>query len=94
MADSSLIEIIDKSENEAFSDIFIEDDESIDEAEETITDIKVASPIISPIWKFFTRKEKIEKNQEGDEQLIKYIHCNIGECFLSANNSTTTSNVT
>ncbi|GBC48818.1 zinc finger BED domain-containing protein RICESLEEPER 2-like [Rhizophagus irregularis DAOM 181602=DAOM 197198] len=98
MADSSLIEIIDESENEAFSDIFIEDefifnpedDESIDEAEETITDIKVASPIISPIWKFFTRKEKIEKNQEGDEQLIKYIHCNIGECFLSANNSTTT----
>ncbi|UZO09388.1 uncharacterized protein OCT59_029616 [Rhizophagus irregularis] len=66
MADSSLIEIIDESENEAFSDIFIEDefifnpedDESIDEAEETITDIKVASPIISPIWKFFTRKEK------------------------------------
>lgn len=70
MADLSLIEIIDESENKAFSDIFIEDefnfnpkdDESIDEAEETITDIKVASPIISPIWKFFTWKEKTEKN--------------------------------
>lgn len=45
---------------------------------------------ISDIWKFFTRKEKITKDQNGDEQIENFILCNIGQCHLSAKNSTTT----
>ncbi|GBB94704.1 hypothetical protein RclHR1_00240052 [Rhizophagus clarus] len=96
MTDSFLIEIVDESEEEIFSDIFVEDefifnledDQSIDKVTE-ITDRKAASTT-SPVWQFFTRKEKTKKDQDGIEQTVRYIHCNIGECHLSANNSTST----
>jgi hAT family C-terminal dimerisation region/Domain of unknown function (DUF4413) len=98
MADSFLIDVVEENDDEIFSDIFVEDelifnfedDQSVDEAAEITTSKKTVSSTVSPIWKFFTRKEKIEKDQNDDEQIIKYIHCNIGECHLSANNSTTT----
>ena len=48
------------------------------------------SSTTSPVWKFFTRKEKIIENQSGEEQIVKYIHCNVGECQLSGTNSTST----
>lgn len=76
IADSFLIEIVDKSEEEIFSDIFIEDefifnlefedDQSVDEVMEIITDKRTASTT-SPVWQFFTRKEKTMKNQNGDK---------------------------
>jgi hypothetical protein len=42
------------------------------------------------IWKFFTRKEKIIKDQSGNEKIEHIIFCNVGNCHLSPNNSTTT----
>ena len=48
------------------------------------------SKTVSDVWKFFTRKEKVTKNQDGSEVIEQIILCNVGQCQLSSNNSTTT----
>lgn len=61
MTDSLLIKIVDKDEEEVFSDIFIDDEfiynfedkQSVDEVTEIITDRKIVC-ITSPVWQFFT----------------------------------------
>src|SRR5277367_969718 len=96
---SSILEVEEDNEYDSFLyDVFI--DEKIfnidfDDHTEIINEISevAAGEInskISNIWKFFTRKEKINKDQNGDEQIETYILCNIGQCCLSAKNSTTT----
>jgi hypothetical protein len=42
------------------------------------------------VWNFFTRKEKVTRDQDGNEKFEKFIFCNVGQCHLSSNNSTTT----
>src|SRR4051812_20915702 len=41
-------------------------------------------------WNYFTRKEKVIRDQNGDEKFEKFIFCNVGQCHLSSNNSTST----
>ena len=48
------------------------------------------SKAVSDVWKFFTRKEKITKDQSGNEIIKQIILCNVGQYELSSNNSTTT----
>ena len=38
----------------------------------------------------FTRKEKTIRDQNDEEKIEQFIFCNVGECHLSSNNSTTT----
>jgi len=59
-------------------------------AEVVASDEIANSKTVSDIWKFFTRKEKITKDQSGNERLEQFIFCNIGNCHLSSNNSTST----
>ena len=49
-------------------------------------------PLSADVWKYFTRKETTTRNQNDEEtEIIKpFIFCNIGECHLSNNNSTST----
>ena len=42
------------------------------------------------VWNFFTRQEKVTRDLNGDEKFEKFILCNVGQCHLSSNNSTTT----
>ena len=49
-----------------------------------------SSKVAADVWRFFTRKEKIIKDQNGDEKFEHIILCNVGQCQLSPNNSTTT----
>jgi hypothetical protein len=51
----------------------------------------VAQPRLpSDVWKFFTRKEQNKIDQDGHEQIEKFILCNVGQCSLSGKNSTST----
>ena len=87
-----------ESEDEIFSDILL--DSSIIDVEDNqsnyndqlveITSRMTISFTISPVWKFFARKEKTVENQSGEEQIVQYIYCNVGGCHLSESNSTTT----
>jgi hypothetical protein len=89
---------IEEGEEESFSDFFVEDnqpiidfDQSIDEITETSTiGRSIVSSTTSSVWNFFTKKEETKEDQNGEEQIIKYIYCKVGECHLSTNNSTTT----
>ena len=68
-------------------------EEALVTAEEALAVGEVAvtsSKILSDIWKYFTRKEKVTKDQNGNEKFEQIICCNIGQCYLSPNNSTTT----
>jgi len=91
-----------ESEEEFFSDILPDDTIIIHDVEDNqnqnndddqlseITSMMKISSTTSPVWKFFTRKEKTIENQSREEQIVKYIHCNVGECQLSGTNSTST----
>jgi hypothetical protein len=45
---------------------------------------------VADVWRFFTRKEKVTKDQSENEIIEQFILCNVGQCQLSPNNSTTT----
>src|SRR5437868_4608966 len=45
---------------------------------------------VADVWKFFTRKEKITKDQSGNEKFEQIILCNVRQCQLSPKNSTST----
>jgi len=72
--------------NEAAADVRIADAR----AAEVLAGDEVNSKPVSDIWKFFTRKEKNIKDQSGNEKIEQIIFCNVGNCHLSPNNSTTT----
>jgi hAT family C-terminal dimerisation region/Domain of unknown function (DUF4413) len=48
------------------------------------------SKIVADVWRFFTRKEKVTKDQNETEIIERFILCNVGQCQLSPNNSTST----
>ena len=48
------------------------------------------SKMPADVWNFFTRQEKVTRDQNGDEKFEKFILCNVEQCHLSSNNSTTT----
>src|SRR6266542_5583420 len=41
------------------------------------------------VWKFFEKKEETIIDENGDEKIKKYIHCNVCQCHLTSTNSTT-----
>ncbi len=47
-------------------------------------------PNLAQVWQFFEKKDEIVKDVNGNESTRKYIHCNINQCHLFINNSTTT----
>jgi len=84
---SSILEVEEDNEYDSFLyDVFVDEEIfniDFDDHTEIINEISevAAGEInskISNIWKFFTRKEKINKDQNGDEQIKTYILCNIG----------------
>jgi len=86
------IEIVGSEEEEEFFSDILPDDLIIndgDNQDDQLSEMKINSTT-SPVWKFFIREEKIVENQDGGEQIVKYIHCNVGGCQLSATNSTST----
>ena len=80
-----------ESEEEIYSDIL--DDTPIINVEDNhqsndnndLAEIMSRMTISSPIWNFFTREE-----ETIEDEIVKYIRCNVGGCHLSGTNSTTT----
>jgi hypothetical protein len=54
------------------------------------TQILARSKTSADVWKYFTRKETTIRNENDEEIINQFIFCNVGECHLSINNSTST----
>ncbi|EXX60144.1 hypothetical protein GLOIN_2v1790753 [Rhizophagus irregularis DAOM 181602=DAOM 197198] len=76
-------------EREDFS-ISFDSIENISKTEEIADNEEVQTRLISDVWKYFTRKEQVKVNQNGGEEIEKFILCNVGQCYLSGKNSTST----
>ena len=79
--------IYDFVENQVFIDDEFEDNVSVASELKTTGSTTVNS---AKVWKFFEKKEETIIDENGDEKIKKYIHCNVCQCHLSSTNSTTT----
>ncbi|CAG8697213.1 14906_t:CDS:2 [Rhizophagus irregularis] len=62
-------------EREDFS-ISFDSIENISKTEEIADNEEVQTRLISDVWKYFTRKEQVKVNQNGGEEIEKFILCN------------------
>src|SRR6266496_2828203 len=78
--------IYDFVENQVFIDDEFEDNVSVASELKTTGSTTVNS---AKVWKFFEKKEETIIDENGDEKIKKYIHCNVCKCYLFSTNFTT-----